>query len=80
MVQPRLSKKDKPRVLLRDSTRSAVQRGVQLGYCRRDIARMMKELDLKMPARKKKKKRQDNSRLCKSRADGGREGGGVDEE
>ena len=36
-----------PRILLCDGAGSAVQRRVQLGYRRWNIARMMKELDLK---------------------------------
>jgi hypothetical protein len=50
---PRGQKKkrlDKPRVVLGDGTRSTVQRSVQFRYRRWDIARMMKELDLKQNA------------------------------
>jgi hypothetical protein len=36
-----------PRIPLGDGARSAVQRRVQLGYRRWDIARLMKEFDLK---------------------------------
>jgi hypothetical protein len=46
-------KLDKPRVVLGDGTRSTVQRSVQFRYCRWDIARMMKELDLNKLERKK---------------------------
>jgi len=38
---------NEPGITLGDGTRSAVQRGVELRYRRWDIARMMKELDLK---------------------------------
>jgi hypothetical protein len=41
---------NKPRVVLGDGTRSTVQRSVQFRYRRWDIARMMKELDLKQNA------------------------------
>ncbi len=41
---------NKPRVVLGDGTRSTVQCSVQFRYRRWDIARMMKELDLKQNA------------------------------
>ena len=52
LLLPRVQKEKlaKPRVVLVDGTRSTVQRSVQFGYRRWDIARMMKELDLEQNA------------------------------
>lgn len=49
-MKKKKKKLDKPRGVLSDGTRSTVQRSVQFRYRRWDIARMMKELNLKQSA------------------------------